>query len=330
MQKRFSEIIPEKRREKLLVELGYAGITEDLDEWLGKRLFLGMLFFAIGFLIPLSLGQYFELTEIGIQILAGLLLGIVFFVLTLLLYYLHLEYQIDDRRKRVENVLPDFLLLVASNLRSGMTPFNAFRNSSREEFGPLAEEIKTITAKSLGIESYRDSLKELSKKVNSRILSESISFFSQSLRSGGKLANLLEASAEDISKTQELKKEMISGTKMYVLFVLFVIIVATPLLMSISVQFLNMITSIQTEQNLSEGSLNIGFLSSELLITSDFMQNLAIILFFGNAVLSSLFIGILMERKAKLGLKYSPVIFIAATALFFIFKTMISGLLSVV
>jgi hypothetical protein len=307
--------------------LDYAGINEDTDEWLGKRIMLAILLFAVGFLIPLSLNALLELNETLIQIISGFMLGTGLFALTLFIYYLHLEYQIDDRRKRVEAILPDFLLLVASNLRSGMTPFNAFRNASKEEFGPLAEEIKVVTARSLGVESFRSSLKELSKKIDSRILKESISFLSESLKSGGKLAELLEASAEDISKTQELKKEMISGTKMYVLFVLFVIVVATPLLMSISVQFLDLISSIQT-QNI-ESDINIGFLNSKLSISSAFMQNTATILFLGNAVLSSLFIGVLTERKARLGLKYSPVIFLASLLLFFIFKTVVSGLLSV-
>ncbi|MFH1663270.1 MAG: type II secretion system F family protein [archaeon] len=328
IQKRLSELVPEKKRKLVSARLDFAGISQDTDTWLGKRLMLAVLFFLIGFLMPLSLGRFIEFTEIGLQFLAGIIFGIIFFATTLFLYYLHLEYQIDDRRKRVESVLPDFLLLVASNLRSGMTPFYAFKSSSREEFGPLAEEIKTVTAKSLGIESFSGSLKELAKKIDSRILSESVSFFSESLKSGGKLANILEASAEDISKTDELKKEMISGTKMYVMFVLFVIIVATPLLMSISVQFLEMISSIQAQQT-TTGTINVGFLSSELLITPDFMQKMALVLFFGNAILSSLFIGVLTERKPQLGIKYFPVIFIASVILFFGFKTLVSGFISV-
>ncbi len=330
IQKRLSETIPEKIRKQISIKMNYAGIKQDIDEWTGKRLFLSLLFGLIGILIPVSLGNFFSLTELNIQIIYGIILGTIFFLLTLLLYYLHLEYQIEDRRKRTESVLPDFLLLVSSNLRSGMTPFEAFKNSSREEFGPLAEEIKIITAKSMGIESFRDSLKQLEKKIDSRILKESISFLSESMKSGGKLAKLLEASAEDMSETQELKKEMISGTKMYVMFVLFVIIAATPLLMSISVQFLDMISSIQTEQTTGNTELNLGFLNSQLAITPNFMQNIALILFFGNAILSSLFIGILTERKARLGVKYSPIIFIATTILFIGFKTLVSGILSVI
>lgn len=328
-QKRLSELVPENKRQQISTKMDYAGIEEDIDEWTGKRVFLALLFGLIGLLIPLSLGRFVGLEGIGFQVLIGIITAIFFFFLTLFLYYLHLEYQIEDRAKRVEAVLPDFLLLVASNLRSGMTPFNATKNSCREEFGPLAEEMKVITTRSMGVESFRESLKMLSEKVDSRILKETVSFLSESIRSGGKLANLLEASAEDVSQTQELKKELISGTKMYVMFVLFVIVVATPLLMSISVQFLEMITSIQIGQVSSGGSLNLGFLSSELSITAEFMQNIAMVLLFGNALLSSLFIGVLTERKAKLGIKYAPIIFIASTILFIAFKSMVSGIISV-
>jgi len=327
--KRLSERVPENNRKQILIKMDYAGIEEDIDEYTGKRFFLALLFWVIGFLIPLSLGKFIGLEETGLNFVFGLILSIIFFFLTLFLYYLHLEYQIEDRTKRVEAVLPDFLLLVSSNLRSGMTPFNATKNSCREEFGPLAEEMKVITTRSMGVESFRESLKMLSEKVDSRILKETVSFLSESIRSGGKLAKLLETSAEDISQTQELKKEMISGTKMYVLFVLFVIVVATPLLMSISVQFLEMITVIQAGQPDLGGSTNLGFLSSQLLITSEFMQNIAFVLLFGNALLSSFFIGVLTERKAKLGVKYAPIIFIASAVLFIAFKSMVSGIISI-
>jgi len=327
--KRLSERVPENKRKQILVKMDYGGIKEDIDEYTGKRFFLALLFGLIGLLIPLSLGKLIGLEEILLTFVFGLVLGIIFFCLTLLLYYLHLEYQIEDRAKRVESVLPDFLLLVASNLKSGMTPFNATKNSCREEFGPLAEEMKVITTRSLGVESFRETLKMLSEKIDSRILKETVSFLSESIRSGGKLAKLIEASAEDISQTQELKKELISGTKMYVMFVLFVIVVATPLLMSISVQFLEMITSIQTGQPAIDGTTKLGFLSSQLSITPDFMQNISFILLLGNALLSSLFIGVLTERKAKLGIKYAPIIFIASAVLFIGFKTMVSGIISV-
>lgn len=211
-----------------------------------------------------------------------------------------------------------------------MTPFNATKNSCREEFGPLAEEMKVITTMSMGTTSFSESLKMMSEKVDSRILKETVSFLAESIKSGGKLADLLEASSEDISQTQEMKKEMISGTKMYAMFVLFVIVIATPLLMSISVQFLEMITSIQTDQTVAgQGSLNLGFLSSQLAITTEFMQNISIVLLFGNAILSSLFVGVLTERKAKLGIKYSPIIFIVSLIVFIAFKTIISGIISI-
>ena len=65
IQKRLSEIIPETRRKKISIKLDFAGINEDIDEWIGKRIFLAILFFFIGLLIPLSLGQYLGINELS-------------------------------------------------------------------------------------------------------------------------------------------------------------------------------------------------------------------------------------------------------------------------
>ncbi|MBU1120413.1 type II secretion system F family protein [Candidatus Micrarchaeota archaeon] len=332
---RLAELVKEEKKEKKIKPmLEFAGIDADLGEWIGKKIFVALLFGLIGLLVPWSVLKYFELIDysvIFIPLILSVILAVGFFVLVLFLYYLHLYYAIDDRVKRVEAVLPDFLLLMASNMRAGMTPFLAFRSSARKEFTPLSEEVEIAASKSLGTESFREALSELTKRVNSRILRETVSFFAQSLKSGGHLAKMLETGANDITKTQEMKKELISSTKMYVLFVAFVIVIATPLLLSISVQFLEMISDIQSENPLPEGNeagIGAGFLSSKISIEPEFMFNSSLVLLFGNALLASIFIGILNEGKGKNGLKYFIPILAASIILFFAFRSVVSGFLS--
>ena len=134
------------------------------------------------------------------------MLGLIGFFGTMILFYLHLSYVIDGRKKMVENILPDFLFLVGNNLKSGMTPFYAFRSAVRPEFGPLSEEIQIATQKSLGIESFSDALKDIAQRIDSKILADTTRFFSQALKSGGKLAQLIETSANDIKQTNQLKR----------------------------------------------------------------------------------------------------------------------------
>jgi len=303
-----------------------------------------MLLGLIGFLFPWATGTTFGLLEIGapivfslgvlsipfspVLLVFGFLFAIALMVLAVALFYLHVFYQIEGRASFVDNILPDFLLLVASNIHAGMTPFSAFRNSARKEFGPLSEEIKVAASKALGEKSFTEALVELSKRIKSSALGETVSFFSQSLRSGGHLSKLLETSSEQLRLTQEMKKELISSSKMYVIFIVFVVVIATPLLLGVSVQFLKMITSIQAQSQLgAEAIESVSFLSAELSITPEFMVSAAYLLLLVNALLSSLFIGVIGSGKAKLGLKNFPLLLIGAIVVFMIANTLLGQFL---
>jgi len=332
----FSRLFPRKRIEWAKKLYDFSGSAQEFDEWIGQKIFVGLLFALIGFLLPWTLFKYFALidfTSFLIPLMLSIVFAAVLFILIAILYYLHVYYAIEDRTKRVEAILPDFLSLLSSNLRSGMTPFAAFRSSARNEFGPLNEEIKAATSKSLGTESFNEALSELAKRINSKVLKEFVSFFVQGMISGGHITRLLESSSDDLVKTQEMKKELISSTRMYIIFVAFIIVIATPLLLSISLQFLSMIQSIQA-QNTTSGlastpGLATGFLNSKINISTQFMFYASLILLIGNALLASIFVGVIAEGKTKNGLKYFLPMLVSSVILFFVFKEIISSFLSV-
>ncbi|MEK6941493.1 MAG: type II secretion system F family protein [archaeon] len=332
--KSLCELVPEQKKQKTIIpELRFAGIKGDYDDWIGKRIFAVLLAGLVGLLLPWTAGKFFGLIDFGATgLLQPAFYSAIFFIsltITLLaIFYLHLYYEIDGRTALAESILPDFLMLVASNINAGMTPTTAFRNAARKEFGPLSEEIKSATTKSLGTDSFTESLHELSKKIKSKTLEETVSFFSQSLRSGGHLAKLLETSAADLRQTQELKKELESNTRMYIIFVWFIVIIATPVLLSVSVQFLKMVKTIQaTNTTQSDVPQTIAFLSTELRITPEFMLQAAYILLLLNAALSSLFIGMLSSGKARQGLRNFPLLLALSIIVFLIATTLLSQLL---
>ncbi len=352
MYERISKSIAEKalaeggRKDFIYRQLRFGGISEDYDFWVGKKMLLALLFGVIGFLIPWTLPKYFGLLPFGLADIISLdPLGIVslqplvmpalfsvvmapvFMAIVLGAVYLHLYYMIEGRTRFVEEILPDFLLLVASHINAGMTPFSAFRNAARKEFGPLSEEIKIATSKSLGTQSFSQALKELSNRLNSRVLKETIWFFSQAMRSGGKLSKLLETTAFDLRQTQEMKEELYSSTRMYVMFVAFVVVIGAPMLLSISIQFLDMISEIQAQNPVVGGTAgtSVGFLGSELSITSEDVYVIAYALLMGNAILASMFMGVLNTGKPLLGVKYTPAMAIASIIMFFIARVVLSG-----
>lgn len=333
--KTFAKFVSSKKKERLESLLQFAGFEGDSTELIGRQFFISLIIALIALIlqfiiyltsvlqsalaiaIPLP---FDSLTMLVIAIISSVVL---FFVVSIILE-LKVYYAVEKRRKLAEAILPDFLLLAANSIRSGMTPFKAFRESARPEFGALSEEIKLATAKSLGTQSFENALKELSSRISSQTLKDSVELLSQSIRSGSHFAKLLETIAFDIRKAQELKKELLSSTRMYVLFIAFVVLIATPILLAISVQFLGMVSSIQAE-SLEKGSAGLfSFLASQVGISVEFMQNISIILLFGNALLASLFMGILSSERARIGLKFFPILFIVSLIVFWLFAQLLS------
>ena len=332
----FSIFIPPALLIKTKKWLQYAGSKDDERVWIGTRLFLSILMAAIGFLTPYSIIPLYNVltgSEIYFEPQLRLILMFLFamfgFVFTAAIFYLHILYVIDGRKKMVEAILPDFLFLVGNNLRSGMTPFYAFRSAIRPEFGPLSEEINLATKKSLGIQSFSDALKGLAVRIDSKILADTTKFFAQALRSGGRLALLIETSANDIKQTNILKKELISSTRMYVLFIMFVVVIASPMLLAVSVQFLSILSSIQTDTAQMSGvgnaeiSNSVGLTGAEITITPEFMKMMGQIIIFVNGLLASVFMGVVGGGKIRDGLKFAPVICIVGLILF---EILLSGI----
>jgi archaellum biogenesis protein FlaJ (TadC family) len=325
---------------KIKPALNYAGSKDDARKWVGIRVLVCSLIGMIGFLIPFSVFPLINLLfgwELVFEPRVSLALMILFFMgaflLSVIVFYLHLSYVIDGRKKMVENILPDFLFLVGNNLKSGMAPFYAFRSAVRPEFGPLSEEIKIATQKSLGIESFSDALKNLGQRIDSKVLADTTKFFAQALRSGGHLAQLIETTAQDIKQTNKLRQELVTSTRMYSLFILFVVIAASPMLLAVSVQFLEILGTIQSKTTgfsglaTSDISSQTGFIAGTVTITPEFMKNISYAIIVTNSLLASIFIGVLGGGKIREGLKYAPLMAIVGLILFMVFSTLVGGLI---
>ena len=335
---RLSRALPVRMRENANAYLREAGSSDDGATWLSKTFILSILaaiaggalfYFTYDFLnawlTPLGTGIIFTSETAAIL---GVGLG---FVTGLALQVLILYYTIERRRKKVEDVLPDFLLLVAGNIRAGMTSFSAFKSSTRPEFGALSDEIRAVTTRALGTESFGSVLSGISNRIKSKSLSETVRFFLQAVRSGGRIAQILESSSADLRRTQDLKKELESSVKTYVIFVAFVMVVATPLLMAVSVEFVTLITRIQGQSaflTAGSSSSNVGFLGGKLSITPVFLESIAYILLLGNAILAGIFMGVIGEGKPFLGLRYTPIMFIVSMIAFGLARQVLGSLLS--
>jgi len=314
---------PSRFHEKLELKLRYAGVEANTLTWLGARVLLVILFSLIGFLGYITL---LDRTGYGIGIAISILLLILFGGLV----YINIYFMLVNRTTKVERVLPDFLMLIVSNLHAGMTPYAAFVQAARPEFGPLYSEVKEAAARVGGKRSLDAALLALSDRFDSEIFRKTVNLFLKGIKAGGQLAKLLTANAEEIRRIQDLRAELISTTKTYTVFLAFIVIIVMPFLLSVGVNFLNTFVSIKSQIGTPEpGTQAVPIFSGEISITPQQMRDIAMIALGVTCLLAAMFMGIVRAGKAIYGLKYYPLLVVASIISFFITQEIVGKIITV-
>ena len=297
----------------------YSGFEKTAYYFIGKTflisLFLSIFLILFGFISPYN-------------ILIFILFAIISLPFCQFMLYIYLYFKSDNRKTEIENVLPDALQLISSNMQAGLTPFEAIKAAARKEFGPLAQELNKATSKAMGLSDFNQELMKIGDRVDSTVLKRTLKLITSSMSSGSHLAVLLEDLSEDISDSQSLKKEMVTNTKTYTMFIMFTIIVGAPLLLAISVHFVGMVQNMQSSATLSTDEFGLGFLSGDIEITPEFLTNVSLIILTLTSLLATMLTGVINKGEMKAGLKYSPFVILGSIVLFYISKIVISGFFS--
>ncbi|MEM4634053.1 MAG: type II secretion system F family protein, partial [Candidatus Anstonellaceae archaeon] len=135
--------------------------------------------------------------------------------------YVALLLMADARRRKVEEVLPDFLSLSASNVRAGMTIDQAMWYAAKPEFGILSQEVSIVSKKTFGGVPFNTAIDYLADRFSSKPVRRAVALIKQGMASGGQLADILERTAEESRHMQMLRKEISASLLMYVIFIVF-------------------------------------------------------------------------------------------------------------
>ncbi|MBD3262275.1 MAG: hypothetical protein GF334_11535, partial [Candidatus Altiarchaeales archaeon] len=211
-----TKLYPGFVRDRMKVMLEYAGEDTQVEYWIGKTTIIGLIILLLSTVI----GYYFiqPYSAAAILILTS-------FFLYLMAAYLIVFFKADQRSSAVEKILPSYLHFVAANINSGLTPYQAMKASSRKEFGLLKEELDEALGLSLGAMPFSKSLLATTKKIKSNLYSKFIELFVDGMVTGGKLSALLEDLAKDIIENMDLKKEIATRSKSYILFIVFTVVI---------------------------------------------------------------------------------------------------------
>lgn len=155
---------------------------------------------------------------------------LILIILSLIGPYSFYEYARLKRIDRLEKHLPDFLRDLAENGKSGMPLHTAIRTASHGKYGNLTPEIKRMAIQISWGASSNKALKDFSKRVNTPLVNRCVNLIIEASNSGGNIADVLIASAEDTRKVQlmheQRKIEMSTYTSVvYIAFFVFLAVV---------------------------------------------------------------------------------------------------------
>ena len=236
------------------------------------------------------------------------------------LVYSYLLMGSNSRAAKVEEALPDFLALVASNIHSGLTPDKALIVSAREEFGPLSVEVNRAGRYSLTGMPLERVFVGMTEHVHSDLLDKTVRLIVEGIHSGGDMVELLEKSALDIRKFRSVRKDTNSMILNYVLFIIAAITFGGPLLYGVASFLVDIMLKIKQKLALSGSdslSSQIGVFRGQLMLTPE-----GVAMFSSAAIVITVFfgcmaVGIMQSGRRMDGLKYFPMLTLIALAILF-------------
>ncbi|MCH8329708.1 MAG: type II secretion system F family protein [Nanoarchaeota archaeon] len=321
-----------ERRHKLRFYLERAGLSIE-PRSLSKKLFNACVFInlvASAFLIyHFSVTWGITWSTILLSIVAlWILVFIVLLFILWILFYVIVDLKIFKRKVDIEDVLPDYLQLTASNIKAGMTIDRALWYAVRPRFGVLAKEIEIVAKETMRGEDLKTALQKFADKYESVLLKRSISLLIEGLEAGGEIGNLLNKIAINIQENKIMKKEMAANVTTYVIFITFATIAAAPALFALSGVLIKVITNLGSTMG-GVTSATTGFalsFSGSGIKYSDF-KIFAVVSLIITSFFSSVIISTIKKGNAKLGFKYIPMFIVVTITLFFIADKVLGSLL---
>jgi len=312
--RRIGALMPASLQAHVRQELEWAGEEADERQWLGE---VGGLAFIIAVAAG-AVAQY-RFTSPELTLLEALF----FFLFVIGLKLILLHNKVEERARKVEEMLPEALHMTASNIKAGMVPVVALRMAARPELGPLKGEIEWVTAKSMGSGSLVDALAHISTRIKSRTLERSMALFASALKSGGSISVLLESMAEEIRTGLELQERLVAGTRTYVLFILFTVIIVMPALLAVSLQFVDIVNRMElTNASLAQG---LGLTAAQPM-NYNVLFTLSLLTLTVTSIFASALMGVVHRGSKLSGYTYLPVTLLGSLIFFFIMRSYVLGL----
>ena len=144
------------------------------------------------------------------------------------------------RIRKIDERFPDFIRDLAESRRAGMTFTKAIMYSSKGDYGLLSSEIQKIARQISWGSSVENAFKAFADRMNTKLIRRTVSLIIEASRSGGNVADVLDAATKDARELKLLEAERRAGMLSYVaviyvgmgVFLLIIIVLCKSLLPS--------------------------------------------------------------------------------------------------
>lgn len=335
--KSLEDRVPSEISNKIQQLLLYAGEEEEPQSWFVKNSIISLLFGLSFMLGPTVFYNYVPELIAVLQtetrfVLFSFTIGLTAFIIYWIFVFSALFLKIEYRKRKTENILPDFLSNVAMNIRAGMEPISALYVSLRPDFEPITSEMLKIRSLAIGSKSILEQLSYLTSRIQSNALKRTVAVIDRASRSGGELGRLLLSVAEDLRDTNRVQKELETSTRGYVYFISFLTILGIPLLLSVSSVFIQA-TAKQSQQFTGGFGGLISVIPISNVGTAATLEPSSVLLIFIilisiGSISASLMLGVLWHGEVKQGFRYVLILLPLSIISFVIFRTAMSSLIA--
>ncbi|MEM2974311.1 MAG: type II secretion system F family protein [Candidatus Micrarchaeia archaeon] len=310
--------VPTDMRISVQRMLDFAGDDTPPEKWVADTILISITttLVCLSAFIALStvFEKHFSLVIARFFEIAIILIAISAFVLAAMIRWLLVSFKIDDRKRKCQEILPDFLSVVAMNISAGMEPLAALYVSLRPDFDPITTEMRKLRSLALGSKSIVDQLSLLKTRIDSVSLRTTVAIIERASLAGGDLAMLLSSISQDLRENNKIQKELETATKGYITFITFLAIFGVPLLLSAATLFLSIITVPNIASGLT--SMLAVSLSGKPIPVSQ-IEILFLVLIVFSSISASFIFSVLWRGEIKQGAKYIPLMVPASIAVFF-------------
>ena len=265
-----------------------------------------------------------------------LTLGYVLIFLVLwLMFLLMIDYLKFKRRLAVEEVLPEFLRLVAANHRAGLALDMSLWKANRPRFGILSDDINEVARNTYGSGDLIKPLEHFGSKYDSSLLKRVISNLVEGLKTGADISSLLDDVSNNVTTIKNTRRDLASEVENYMLFISMAVLIISPLMFGLTYKMTGLIESVKDTlseslsgnvANMPETPMNFEIVPGKVEFGHYF--NIFVYLMLGtNCTISVLLMSLVKYGNIKQELKKIPVYYVIAVTVYIISRTIFSTLL---